>query len=321
MVISFQLNDEAYEIDVDRRTPLLYILRNDFDLNGPKFGCGTAHCGACTVLLDGMPVRSCVLPAGQVAVDIAAFALGEPGPIVTGVLWRLVLDDDGRAPERLAERLALRILRLAGSRATHVVGGFMLASALLSMFVSNTATTAIMLPIGLMFGVKALTMGAPVLIALRDMAVVFLQLELIVILLQRWQRVMPFSLAYTRDHSVRRVLMLDGYDVKLAASGKEMLRRTDLPQFFAILLDRKLPDGDAGRFIEQVRDHAPHAAILIVTGHADMDSTLAAIRQVPAGWNQTVPASGTVSRGVPRVTASSAVRARPRSMLRRSRSW
>ena len=79
--------------------------------------------------------------------------------------------------------------------------------------------------------------------------------------------------------SVRRVLMLDGYDVKLAASGKEMLRRNDLGQFFAILLDRKLPDGDADRFIEEVRGQTPHAAILIVTGHADMDSTLAAIRQ------------------------------------------
>lgn len=79
--------------------------------------------------------------------------------------------------------------------------------------------------------------------------------------------------------SVRRVLMLDGYHVDVAGSGREMLGRQDLQQFFAILLDRKLPDGDAGKIITHLRDLAPHSAILIVTGHADMDSTLAAIRQ------------------------------------------
>jgi nicotinate dehydrogenase subunit A len=46
--------------------PLLYVLRNDFGLNGPRFGCGLGQCGACTVLLDGQPVRSCVLPSGAV---------------------------------------------------------------------------------------------------------------------------------------------------------------------------------------------------------------------------------------------------------------
>ncbi len=73
--------------------------------------------------------------------------------------------------------------------------------------------------------------------------------------------------------------MLDGYNVELAGSGREMLGREDLSHFFAILLDRKLPDGDAGKIIAQVRQRTPHSAILIVTGHADMDSTLAAIRQ------------------------------------------
>src|SRR3981189_476659 len=47
-------------------TPLLYVLRNDLELNGPKFGCGLAQCGACTVLIDGKPVRSCVTPVSAV---------------------------------------------------------------------------------------------------------------------------------------------------------------------------------------------------------------------------------------------------------------
>jgi PAS domain S-box-containing protein len=79
-------------------------------------------------------------------------------------------------------------------------------------------------------------------------------------------------------HSIRRVLELDGYQVKVAGSGQEMLGQDDLDEHFAILLDRKLPDGDAGDLIVGLKERAPHSAILIVTGHADMDSTLAAIR-------------------------------------------
>ena len=51
-------------LPVNRDTPLLYVLRNDLCLRGPKFGCGLGECGACTVLLDGVAARSCVLPAG-----------------------------------------------------------------------------------------------------------------------------------------------------------------------------------------------------------------------------------------------------------------
>lgn len=79
--------------------------------------------------------------------------------------------------------------------------------------------------------------------------------------------------------SVQRVLQLDGYQVHLASSGKEVLARDDLDRFFAILLDRKLPDGDASGILADVRQRAQHASILIVTGHADMDSTISAIRQ------------------------------------------
>ena len=51
-------------VAASRATPLLYILRNDLRLNGPKFGCGLGECGACTVLVDGAAQRACVLPAG-----------------------------------------------------------------------------------------------------------------------------------------------------------------------------------------------------------------------------------------------------------------
>jgi nicotinate dehydrogenase subunit A len=60
--ISINVNGSPYTTDVEPETPLLYVLQNDLKLNGPKFGCGLAQCGACTVLLDGKPIRSCVTP-------------------------------------------------------------------------------------------------------------------------------------------------------------------------------------------------------------------------------------------------------------------
>ena len=65
---SFRLNGRAVTVDSwDPAQPLLYVLRNTLGLHGPKFGCGLAQCGACTVLLDGKAVRSCVTPVRQVA--------------------------------------------------------------------------------------------------------------------------------------------------------------------------------------------------------------------------------------------------------------
>lgn len=56
--ISLDVNGKAHAIDADPDMPLLYALRDDLGLNNPKFGCGLAQCGACTVLVDGEPVRS-----------------------------------------------------------------------------------------------------------------------------------------------------------------------------------------------------------------------------------------------------------------------
>ncbi len=61
-----KVNGRTQEVAVPDDTPLLYVLRNDLKLNGPKYGCGLSQCGACTVLVDGQAVRSCVTPVGTV---------------------------------------------------------------------------------------------------------------------------------------------------------------------------------------------------------------------------------------------------------------
>ena len=64
--ITLRVNGAAHTVDVDPATPLLYILRNDLNLQGPRFGCGLGHCGACTVLIKGAAVRSCITPTSTV---------------------------------------------------------------------------------------------------------------------------------------------------------------------------------------------------------------------------------------------------------------
>ena len=64
--ITLNVNGKAHSVDVEPSTPLLYILRNDLDLHGPRFGCGLGQCGACTVIIKGEAVRSCVTPVSSV---------------------------------------------------------------------------------------------------------------------------------------------------------------------------------------------------------------------------------------------------------------
>ena len=64
-MISLAVNGKRHTVDVSPDTMLLYVLRNDLGLNGPKFGCGSGHCGACTVIMDGAAIRSCVTPVKQ----------------------------------------------------------------------------------------------------------------------------------------------------------------------------------------------------------------------------------------------------------------
>ena len=65
-VISLKVNRQLHTVDVDPETPLLYVLSDELQLRGPKFGCGLAQCGACTVLVQGEVRRSCVMPVSAV---------------------------------------------------------------------------------------------------------------------------------------------------------------------------------------------------------------------------------------------------------------
>ena len=68
--ISLRVNGRAHTVDVEPATPLLYILRNDLGLQGPRFGCGLGQCGACTVIINGTAVRSCITPTSSVKGEI-----------------------------------------------------------------------------------------------------------------------------------------------------------------------------------------------------------------------------------------------------------
>jgi nicotinate dehydrogenase subunit A len=66
MTIALHINGELHEIDAEPSTPLLYVLRNELALHGPKFGCGLGQCGACMVHMDGRATYSCILPIAAV---------------------------------------------------------------------------------------------------------------------------------------------------------------------------------------------------------------------------------------------------------------
>jgi nicotinate dehydrogenase subunit A len=94
--ISFTINGNSYSTDVESDTPLLYVLQDDLKLNGAKFGCGVGQCGACTVLLDGNPIRSCVTPIsevnGQTVTTIEGLGtVDNPDPIQTAFITEQAL--------------------------------------------------------------------------------------------------------------------------------------------------------------------------------------------------------------------------------------
>ncbi len=76
--MKLSVNGKSHKLDVEPEMPLLWALRDELDIKGPKFGCGVAQCGSCTVLLNGEPVRSCTYPvsgaAGQKVITIEGLA-------------------------------------------------------------------------------------------------------------------------------------------------------------------------------------------------------------------------------------------------------
>ena len=76
------INGQTHDIDVEPEMPLLWVLRDELDITGTKFGCGRGICGACTVHVDGVATRSCSLPVGQVQGKVTTIeGLGNPAAL------------------------------------------------------------------------------------------------------------------------------------------------------------------------------------------------------------------------------------------------
>jgi len=68
--VTLRVNGRTHTLDIDPATPLLYVLRNDLNLRGPRFGCGLGQCGACTVIINGAATRSCITSTASVKSEI-----------------------------------------------------------------------------------------------------------------------------------------------------------------------------------------------------------------------------------------------------------
>src|SRR2546427_2741526 len=91
--ISLKVNGRVHTVDVDPETPLLYVLSDELQLRGPKFGCGLAQCGACTVLIRGQAVRSCVMPVSAVRQQEVTTLEGLGTPEKTHAIQQAFIDE------------------------------------------------------------------------------------------------------------------------------------------------------------------------------------------------------------------------------------
>ena len=102
--LALQVNGASRSVEIDDpATPLLYVLRNDLALTGTRFGCGLAQCGACTVLLAGRAIRSCVTPVSAVA--------GQPVTTIEGLAKDGTLPQISPPPDELKQFVAGEITR------------------------------------------------------------------------------------------------------------------------------------------------------------------------------------------------------------------
>src|SRR5258708_10221701 len=82
--VTLKVNGGMHTLDIDPATPLLYILRNDLGLQGPRFGCGLGQCGACTVIINGVAIRSCITPVSTIKGEITTLeGIAQGGKIHT----------------------------------------------------------------------------------------------------------------------------------------------------------------------------------------------------------------------------------------------
>jgi len=88
-----QVNGKPHAVDTDPDTPLLYVMRNELALNGAKFGCGLGQCGSCTVLLDGQPVMSCMVPVSVVGARMVRTVEGLGDARTPNVLQQAFIDE------------------------------------------------------------------------------------------------------------------------------------------------------------------------------------------------------------------------------------
>ena len=88
-----QVNGKQHAVDTDPDTPLLYVLRNDLALNGAKFGCGLGQCGSCTVIMDGKPVMSCLVPVSSIGARTVRTVEGLGDARTPGVLQQAFIDE------------------------------------------------------------------------------------------------------------------------------------------------------------------------------------------------------------------------------------
>ncbi|MEZ5702455.1 MAG: (2Fe-2S)-binding protein [Burkholderiaceae bacterium] len=80
--MELNVNQQRHEVDVEPEMPLLWVLRDELGITGPKYGCGVGYCGACTVHVDGVAVRSCSVPVGSVSGAVTTIeGLGQPGAL------------------------------------------------------------------------------------------------------------------------------------------------------------------------------------------------------------------------------------------------
>src|SRR5512146_3279365 len=97
--ISLKVNGRLHTVNVDPGTPLLYVLGDELQLRGPKFGCGLGQCGACTVLMDGRATRSCITPLSDVGRSEIVTLEGLGTPERPHPIQQAFIDDNPNAPQ------------------------------------------------------------------------------------------------------------------------------------------------------------------------------------------------------------------------------